>query len=328
MLRFENPFMLTAVIPLALLATYTHFRLHSRIFPRLLRLANPMTKVVGLQSRKNKRVATLMLKLAVISLVCLAAASPYIEVEKVVAQETEAEFREALQVAGPAVVIVLDVSGSMADTIPGGVKIDAAKSAVKRFLDNLPDNVSVGLIAFDDKIRAVVPISSKKARLVEVLEKLEPGGGTMYTYPLRVALSMLKPYRAFNASSTVVFISDGLPADNGLYDGLLSEMRKLNVSVHTVYIGPGGDAGAAEMKRVASLTGGLSFNVEDADSLINVFEGLARTIARVAVNYKAKVVVTEKVKEKISLGWLFLTLAAAALTSLLYARYRVLGLTV
>ncbi len=329
MLQLENPLPLAAAAPLAALAIYSHFRLHRRLMPSLIKLGNPMLKVVSVQGRgRGRRAATLALKLAAVVLICLAAASPYVEVEEVASREVEAEIREALRVAGPAVVVALDVSGSMGEAIPGGVKIDAAKAAVRRFLEGLPGNVSVGLVAFDHTVVLAVPVTRDRARLLEALERLGPGGGTMYTYPLHTALSMLRPYRSFNASCAVVLVSDGLPADRGRYDGLLAEMRGLGIAVHTVYIGPGGDEGAREMERIAGLTGGRPFNAETAQSLVQVFEGLAHEVARVAVNYRAKATLVERVRRRVDLGWLFALLSAAVLTALLYARYRVLGLTI
>lgn len=329
MLRFENAHFLLATAPLALaLVLYSHFHFHTRIAARLFRLENPMLKVVKRPRKEGWRASTLILKLLLSAVLCTGLASPYLEVEKLRTLEAEAEVREVLKLAGPAVVIVVDVSGSMGEAIEGGEKISVAKSVISRFLDSLPANLSAGLIAFDHGIRLTVPVVRDLERVKSAVVKLEPGGGTMYTYPLSVALSMLKPYRAFNASCTVILVSDGLPADRGLYDDLLREMSELNITVNTVYIGPGGDEGAAEMQRIARATGGQWFNAENAHQLSEVFERLSREIARAAASYTARVSVTERVAEKLDLSWCFLSASAVLFFLLLCARHRALGLSI
>ncbi|MEM2678440.1 MAG: VWA domain-containing protein, partial [Thermofilaceae archaeon] len=197
MLRFENIYFLFAAVPLMFtFVFYLHFYLYRRITARFFRLENPMLKVVKQLNKRGKRTPTLILKLLLSATLCMGLASPYLEVEKLQIKEVEAEVRETLKVTGPAVVIATDVSGSMSDTITGGVKISVAKSAILRFLEGIPANISVGLIAFDDKIRLTVPVVRDVEQVKNAVMELEPGGGTMYAYPLSVALNMLKPYRA------------------------------------------------------------------------------------------------------------------------------------
>ncbi len=328
MLKFGDAHLLLALPLVFALALYLHFRLHRRVVARLFRLENPMLKVVKQPGEGGRRMPTLVLKLLLLSAFCMGLASPYLEVERLRTTEAEAEVWEALKLARPAVVVVVDVSGSMGEAIAGGVKISVAKSVISRFLDSLPANLSVGLIAFDDKVRLTVPVTRDVERVRSAVAELEPGGGTMFTYPLGVALNMLKPYRAFNVSCTIVFVSDGLPADQGLYDSLLRKMRELNITVNTVYIGTGGDPGAAEMRRIAEATGGQWFNAENAQQLSDVFERLSREIARAAASYTARVSITEKVVEKLDLSWCFFSASAALLFLLLYARHRALGLSI
>lgn len=327
-MRFENPELLLLAPALLAFVVYAHYRLYGRVLPRMLQLENPMLKVIEKRSRGNKRVATLLLKILLVTLLSLAVASPYLEVEKTVSREVVAEVHDVLQAAGPAVVVVVDVSGSMGDRIPGGVKIDVAKAAINRFLDRLPGNVSVGLVAFDDAIYLSVPVTSNRTAILDSVKGLAPRGGTMYTYPLATAYNMLRPYRAFNASCTVVFVSDGLPADQGSYDQLLGEMKSSNIIVHTVYIGPGGDVGAEEMRRIASMAGGQSFTADTADRLIQVLEELSSKVTRYSAGYRAKVILSERIIYRINVGWLLLLASVALLMLLLYARYRTLGLTI
>ena len=49
------------------------------------------------------------------------------------------------------IMILLDSSGSMADKVKGGVKMDLAKKAVKEFVSNMPEGANVSLVVYGHK---------------------------------------------------------------------------------------------------------------------------------------------------------------------------------
>jgi Ca-activated chloride channel homolog len=72
-------------------------------------------------------------------------------------------------------LIVLDASGSMADDN----RLDDAREALSAFVRQLPADDSVGLAAYSDAFRPLVPItpvSGKRERLAQGLEGLRAGG--------------------------------------------------------------------------------------------------------------------------------------------------------
>ncbi len=322
MLGLEHPLALAAaaVLVAALAAR------RRRVYARLYGFWSPMVEVLGLRGRRGGR-ALALLEAAVLLVTVFAAAQPYVTRKVVVSRDVTADLRDALKVARPVVVVLFDVSGSMGGVIPGGVKIEVAKRALKSFLDALPGNVDVALIAFSDVVgKAVAPTGDR--RLVEsVLESLRAGGGTMYTYPLEAALNYVKPYRAFNATAVVVLVTDGLPADRGRYDGILEELRRMHVPVYTIYIGPGGDAGEAEARRIAELTGGREYTAGGAAELAEALGSLASEARQMIVKTRVRVEVREVREEKLSLSWPLAAAAALVYAALLYVRQRRVGVT-
>lgn len=77
-----------------------------------------MVKVVKAKARRKRRLRTLVVKLALALILALMAARPYVVVEKTVERDVNAEVTEILKAVKPAVVVVLDVSGSMGGCYP------------------------------------------------------------------------------------------------------------------------------------------------------------------------------------------------------------------
>lgn len=322
MLYFENPYALSLLALIALIV-YLHYRPLKRRKKGVLFL-NPMLEVISLESPKRSFLL-LVVKVALVILLVLLVASPVRIYEKKVEYTSEAEIKDVLKVARPAVLIVIDVSGSMGESISGGVKMDVAKQAIKSFLKDIPEKNDVGLIAFSHTIVDSVPPVSNRTMIVSALESLQPDGGTMYTYPLTTALNYLKPYRVFNQSCMVVFVTDGMPADLNRYDHLLKEFKRMQIPVYTVYIGPNGAPGEIETKRIAEMTGGKQYTASTAEKLSEIFEKLASTASKVAVETKVSLKFFKKVVVKENISWILGLMAALLLCVFFYLRYRIYG---
>lgn len=322
---FEKPGLLLAGPLLAVLLYYLHVKGYRRFYAKKSSLKNPLAAYAGTGGAEPRRLGTLALKVLLAVLVGVALAGPYIVVEKRVERSGSAELNVSLNVAKPAAVLVVDVSGSMEDSIPGGVKIEVARRAATLLVERMPGGVDVGLLAFSDRIVLSLPPTGDRRRVLDAIESLKPGGGTMYTYPLQAALSWLKPYRLFNASTLVVFVSDGLPADAATYRTLLSEFRSLGIPVYTVYIGPGGDEGERELKLIAGSTGGEEYTAGSAEELLKAFKTLAEKASSILVRASAVGVAGGVVEEKVGLSWAFAVSALIVTLILLYARSRESG---
>ncbi len=261
----------------------------------------PLISVIAKEKKEGHRKRILM-KVCLLVLASLALASPTITVRKRVVKEVSGEVEYSYKIADPAVVIAIDVSGSMSDTIPGGTKIEAAKKAIQTFLSELPGNVDIGLIAFSGELVAQVPITDDRKGLEGVLLQLRPEGGTMYLNPLMTAISWLRAYRYFNISCALIFVTDGLPADLKEYREILPEYSEAEIPIFTVYIGPKGDEGEFETKYIAEKTGGEQHTAQTVEKLVRSLGELANKVGEVVGKAEVKTQVEEFVEAKIPLA--------------------------
>jgi Ca-activated chloride channel family protein len=200
-----------------------------------------------------------------------------------------------LPVEGIAILIALDVSGSMAeadfnwDGEPIS-RLSAAQRAVRRFVvgDGAQSpgrpNDQVGIVAFAALPEDTCPLTLSHDVLVKLLDSEEPRGlpetGTNIGDALAWALTKLDA--AGDRRQVIVLVSDGehnvpAPALTPRQAGQLAAQR--GVSVHTIDAGPlpnpkdkpeeiaARRAGQDSLAAVAAMTGGLSFLAHDSAAL-------------------------------------------------------------
>ena len=306
-----------AILPLlAALVLLAHYKLFRSTRPRF---RHPLVSIAlrRVPRRRGARAASLALKLALICLIALAACQPVIVVEKVVVEEVELEERLG-KLARPAVVFLLDVSGSMGEVVGGVEKLEAAKRAIETVVRGLDEKVDVGLVAFDGLIAASVPTTENRSEVIRALRRLRANGGTMYTYALQAALSWLKPYRELNITCAVIMVTDGLPADPE-YKCLLYEFARLGIPIHTIYTGPPGDRGEGECKLIAERTGGMFARARRVDALLKALKAGVKEVEEAAV--KTKVKVKRRVKVEKPLSQVLALLAGALLAATWISRF-------
>ena len=318
LLAVEHPVLLAAGAALALLAAIAG-RLRSP-GPGYA-ASHPLARVAlgASTARGRPRGPAGLLALAVV-LAGLAASSPVL----VVAEEHEAEatLNQTISVeARPAVVVVLDVSGSMQ-----GGKLAEAKTALTRYVAAAAGRVDVGLVAFSDHVVAAAAPTCNTSRVHRVISGLEAGGGTMYSYGLSTALSMLRPYTYIRMPAAIVFASDGMPGDPGAYPPLVDEARRLGIPVYTVYIGEPNPGAESVLKSIARATGGEHYTVRDAAKLAELYGKLAAKITR-KLTAQAQTRLKAKVERRISLAPYIAALASATAAAALNTRQRRLGIT-
>jgi Ca-activated chloride channel family protein len=163
-----------------------------------------------------------------------------------------------------ALMLVLDKSGSMADSVAGVAKVDMVKVAAASALDKLNDGDSVGVLAFDDTNHWIVNFHTvqgltDKARIRAQINTLSADGDT-YIYPaLRDAeksvLTVPTVYRH------IVLLTDGQGEQDAPFDALIQRMRREHITLST--IGVGTDVQQDELQRWAKEGGGAFHYVAD-----------------------------------------------------------------
>jgi Ca-activated chloride channel family protein len=76
------------------------------------------------------------------------------------------------------VILAMDVSGSMAATDVSPTRLDAAKTAARSFLDQLPKGIRVGVVSFSDQPVTLVSPTADRASVLTAIDGLDAQSGT------------------------------------------------------------------------------------------------------------------------------------------------------
>ncbi len=314
-----EPYIALLVPAVVALALYNHRKSPSRSYVKTHSYWNPLVKhVAPPRRRRSKRL--LLLEAVTLALVVLALASPTAVVTRKV--PISSTVYGSLEIpASPGLVIVIDVSGSMA-----GAKLEQAKNAVLKFLERLNATVDTGLIAFNHQIVESIPPTDRRDLVRAAVLRLEADGGTMYSFPLHTAYNWLEIYRHYDLPAIVVMATDGLPADRVEYRRILSYMAEEGIAVFTIFIGSE-QQGIEETRYIAETTGGKQYTAETAEQLVGVFEEVAEDANKIVENVTMSVETTVTVEHRKPLSP-YLYSAAIILAVLTgYERYRASRLT-
>jgi Ca-activated chloride channel family protein len=192
------------------------------------------------------------------------------------------------------VVLVTDISRSMSATDVSPTRLEAARGAAENFLDQVPDELRVGLVAFSDSAQTLQTPTTDHDAVSTALQTLQPIAGTATGAGLGTALNDLKirggDDSARRPPAALVLLSDGSATDGVAADRVAADARRLRVPIYTVALGtPNGtielqgrtlrvppDPDALE--RIATASGGQAFRAEDSDQLDAVYDRLGSQI--------------------------------------------------
>jgi Ca-activated chloride channel family protein len=197
------------------------------------------------------------------------------------------------------IVLATDISGSMQATDVAPNRLDAARSAAEEFLEEVPDDIRVGAMAFNQAPIGLSAPTTDRQAVLDALEKLEPTGGTATGEALAAALQLARPAAQANLPAedrppaAIVLLSDGASTRGRDPIQIAEQARRTGVPVFTVALGtpsgtiPRPDGNGTErvppdpgtMRRVAEMTGGEAFTALDGDRLGQVYERLGSQVA-------------------------------------------------
>jgi Ca-activated chloride channel family protein len=195
-----------------------------------------------------------------------------------------------------AIVLATDISGSMQATDVAPNRLDAARGAAERFLEEVPDDIRVGALAFNHNPVGLSAPTTDRQAVVERLAELRPSGSTATGEAIAAALQQLRTSAAQDGSreegerppQAIVLLSDGESVRGRDPIEAAEEARRLGVPVYTVALGtPQGTINNGEpvppdtetMRRVAEITGGEAFTALDDGALEQVYERLGSEVA-------------------------------------------------
>lgn len=204
------------------------------------------------------------------------------------------------------IVIVMDVSGSMAANDLQPNRLSAAKQAAQDFVNTLPANAKVGLISFNTAARVDASLTTDHNAVKQSIRNLNYGGGTAIGEGLEAALKQIalqsdqtaNPGKTPTANTNppvpavVVLLSDG-KSNAGISPAqVTAEAKGQNIKVFTVGIGDRSaapmlngrynpDAGLDEktLQDMASQTGGEYFYAAETTQLRDIYNSLSSQLS-------------------------------------------------
>jgi Ca-activated chloride channel homolog len=194
------------------------------------------------------------------------------------------EATVAVPVEQASVVLVTDTSRSMTATDVAPDRLEAARSAAERFLDEAPDELRVGAVAFSDTARVLQPPTTEHEQVRAALGGLVADGGTATGDGLDAALRALEPGEGERRPpAAVVLLSDGKQTIGQDAVTVAQEAGSARVPVYTVALGtPDGVVDGnlrvppdpEALREIAQASGGQAFEASDGDELTAVYERL------------------------------------------------------
>ncbi len=219
------------------------------------------------------------------------------------AARPQREVRVALQEAS--IVLVTDHSGSMQATDVAPTRLAAAQGAAKTFVDALPDEVKIGVVAYSAAPDDVRPPSTDHDQARDAIGRQIANGGTATGDALQAALGLLRPSNKTRTPAAIVLLSDGATTLGSDPEDVAREAKRLDVPVYTVALGtedatvpnpdPFGPPLPAvpdpeTLRRVAQISGARAFTASDSGQLGAIYRALGSQLGSRAETRDATVV--------------------------------------
>jgi Ca-activated chloride channel family protein len=190
------------------------------------------------------------------------------------------------------IVLVTDVSRSMLADDVAPTRLDAARSAAQRFLDELPKGIRVGAVAFAEAPHTIAPPTEDRDEIRALIDSLAADGGTATGDGLQAAVDLVDGKGEPKTPSAIVLLSDGKATTGRDPIGVAREAKRLGIPVNTVALGsPGATITTPDgsvlpvppdpetMREIARVSGGRSFAVSNSDELSGVYQDLGSRVA-------------------------------------------------
>ncbi|MCH7790956.1 MAG: VWA domain-containing protein [Planctomycetes bacterium] len=188
------------------------------------------------------------------------------------------ELPESVVVPEVAIVLVLDSSGSMGQSVLGSsrtkqrVANDAAALAVR----TMDKKDLVGVIEFDTSHHVIVPLgeNTNPKTTAARIRAISPGGGTQIGPALREAGRQLGRVNA--KAKHIIVLSDGQSMDAGSLPGMAQSLAARGIAVSTIAVGS--EADRDTMRSIADRGGGTYYEVLNPNVLPRIFLKAVRLV--------------------------------------------------
>lgn len=188
------------------------------------------------------------------------------------------------------IMLAIDVSGSMAADDVAPYRLRAAQDAAIAFVDTVPRQFQIGLVAFSGQADVLLPPTTDRQAFRRAVESLVADGATASGDAVLASLDAIRatqPGATKLRSARILLLSDGANTVGVLPQDAAAEARTAGVPVFTIALGtadgvlPDGrrvPPDPASLAAVAEATGGQAFESQDAGSVKQVYEDLGTFI--------------------------------------------------
>lgn len=192
------------------------------------------------------------------------------------------------------IMLVMDVSGSMAADDLQPNRMAAAQEAAIAFVDQLPDTMQVGLVTFSTTAIANIAPTDDHEEVKRSIRSLHPLGGTAIGDGLDLALTQIAQRPTgedgIAAPAVIVLLSDGQSTQGQSPDQATARAVQDGIVAYTVGIGQRGAAPLVQgrlpvqldettLQMIAQETGGSYFYAAESDTLEEVYAELGSQIS-------------------------------------------------
>lgn len=278
-MSFANPLLLLLLllVPLGILAARWQ-RGRSRTYAVRF-TAVPALRAAALADRRWTRFIAPALLLASVAALVFAVAQPRVS--------------EAVPVQKATVVLVTDHSGSMQATDVQPTRLGAAQRAANTFIDKLPKQAQLGIVAYSTSPDAVQPPTTDHALTRQIIDAQQADGGTATGNALQSALDLVRSQQqgeTTKSPAAIVLLSDGATT-LGIDPVTVARQagQKTKVPIYTVALGtsnatiPNPDPFGPPLSvapdpetlaQIAKASGARAFSAESDQELSSIYQRL------------------------------------------------------
>jgi Ca-activated chloride channel family protein len=207
----------------------------------------------------------------------------------------------AVPVERASIMLMTDVSGSMLANDIAPNRLTAARRAAQRFVDGVPSQVNVGVMAFNQVPRVLQSPTRDRTAIRSALDRMTSSGGTATGDAVQAAVRVLGTATgtgAKRAPAAIVLLSDGFSTRGVDPVAAARAAGRLHIPVYTVALGtpggtitvprPGGSGTVTRhvppdpgtLAQMATVSGARSYTAADANRLSAVYQRLGSQLGR------------------------------------------------
>lgn len=134
------------------------------------------------------------------------------------------------------IVIVLDTSGSMSESMEGGDKIDVARNALKMVLQGVSSETNIGLLTFDGWKYRLQSVGNKRD-LFYTMDQIKPAGSTPLGKFIKHGADSLLNQRQKQlnyGNFTLLVVTDGEASDQRLVEKYAPEVMSRGINLDVI----------------------------------------------------------------------------------------------